>query len=250
MPEAVHWDHLRHCSSGIVHLTVCLTLWLFLQIIYVAGVGMIIRGRAMKSMQATMRSARAIQRKSKHSAARRKPAESNDRLRELILYVATRCEGDLNFGAAKLNQVLYYADFLSYGEYGESITGAQYVKLPQGPAPAQLVAVRENMVKAGDLVLRKNRFSQQAQRRLIPLRQPDLSLFKARDIALVDEVIDLVCGRAAGAVGDLSPGRAWRIAKQGEIIPYEAVLLSEEGVTTSDIDEAKRLIRKHGWQDA
>jgi hypothetical protein len=85
--------------------------------------------------------------------------------------------------------------------------------------------------------------------RIIPLREPDFSLFKARDIALVDEIIERLSGRTAKEVSDVSHGRAWRIAEDEGIIPYEAVLLSEKGVTDSDVAEAKRLIRKHGWQD-
>ena len=61
------------------------------------------------------------------------------RLAELILYIAEKCEHDPGFGAVKLNKILAFADFSSYFETGKPITGAEYMRLPQGPAPRRLL---------------------------------------------------------------------------------------------------------------
>jgi len=53
-------------------------------------------------------------------------AERDKRLRELILLIATRSEGDEPFGAVKLNKLLFYADFFAYVKFGESITGQEW----------------------------------------------------------------------------------------------------------------------------
>lgn len=174
--------------------------------------------------------------------------ESDNRLRELILYIAARCESHDNFGAIKLNKILFFADYLSYLTYGESITGAPYQKLPNGPAPLYLVPIREQMEANGDIVIRKEPFFFKTQHRIIALRAPKLDMFRARDIALLEDVIDQCENRSATDLSDMSHGLAWKVAHEKELIPYETVLLNNRGIDEQDIAEAKQLIQEHGWQ--
>jgi hypothetical protein len=44
-------------------------------------------------------------------ASKRQQRPDDEKLRELILYVSTLSENDPNFGAAKLNKLLFYTDF-------------------------------------------------------------------------------------------------------------------------------------------
>src|SRR5438034_10969942 len=85
------------------------------------------------------------------------------RLRELILYVSQRCANDPTFGATKLNKILFYADFFSYFRFGEPIAGIEYQRLPNGPAPKQLLPVRRQMLAEGDLAMEKTRFFEKQQ---------------------------------------------------------------------------------------
>lgn len=66
---------------------------------------------------------------------------NKEKFRELILYVANMSRNDPDFGAVKLNKILYYADFRAYRELGRPISGAAYRKLSEGPAPRQLLRV-------------------------------------------------------------------------------------------------------------
>jgi hypothetical protein len=47
-------------------------------------------------------------------ARRQNQHPDDEKLRELILYVSTLSKDDDNFGATKLNKLLFYADFLAY----------------------------------------------------------------------------------------------------------------------------------------
>ena len=38
------------------------------------------------------------------------------KLKELMLYVADKCSQDPNFGATKLNKILWWANFLAFGK--------------------------------------------------------------------------------------------------------------------------------------
>lgn len=175
--------------------------------------------------------------------------EADLRLRELILYIAYRCDQHPRFGATKLNKILYYSDFTSFARYGEPITGADYMKLPNGPAPVRLVPIREDMVAKKEIVIGSRTYTLGVQKRIVALRDANLDTFKARDIALVDEVINALLDRSAQEVSDLSHGIAWKIAGEREVIPYEAILLAEPLLRPQDIEEAHQLIRKYGWVD-
>jgi len=175
--------------------------------------------------------------------------EGNERLRELILYISQKCADDPTFGATKLNKILFYSDFYSYFRFGQPVAGLEYQRLPNGPAPKQLVPVRQEMIADGDVAIQKITFKNKQQHRCIPLRDPDLSKFSGRDIALIDEQIEDLWGKRASEVSDESHQRAWRIAKDRESIPYQAIYLSDsDDLTEDDVLRVAALNREHKWE--
>ncbi len=173
------------------------------------------------------------------------------KLAELILYIAQKCASDDTFGATKLNKLLFHADFLAYGEFGEPITGVEYMKLEKGPAPRPLVPVREKMKASGDLAVIPIPYYDmpRPQERPIALRDADLSSFKPEEIALVDAIIQQFWGKSAAEITKMTHRyRGWRIAKKiRDTIPYTAVFLSDEPLTEYELQHAKELIEEHGW---
>ena len=57
------------------------------------------------------------------------PALNERKLRELVVLVANKSEGDPHFGAVKLNKILYYAEFQAFRILGSPIAGATYIDL-------------------------------------------------------------------------------------------------------------------------
>ena len=175
----------------------------------------------------------------------RKWSENDGRFKELILYVCQKCGHDPKFGATKLNKILYFSDFLAYAELGEPITGFEYRRLPNGPAPHRLMPVRDEMVTKRDLgfqivALRGGR----TQHRAVNLRSPDLSVFTAAQISLVDRVIEELWSLDAEAVSELSHRMmGWRLAGLIETIPYENVFISNEPLTETDVQRGRELRR-------
>src|SRR5437016_2393135 len=169
--------------------------------------------------------------------------ENEVNYRELVLYICQKCATDKKFGATKLNKILYFCDFLAYAELGEPITGFEYQRLPNGPAPRRVLPMREEMVNKRDLgiqiiPLRGGR----TQHRAVNLRVPDLSVFTAGQIALVDRVIEELWDLDAEQVSELSHRMAgWRLAALGETIPYETVFISIEPLTETDVQRAREL---------
>lgn len=168
--------------------------------------------------------------------------ESRNRLRELILFVAERSLDDPTFGAVKLNKILFYADFISFARFGEAITGTPYKRLPLGPVPTAARAVRAEMEAEEEIFVAMEGYSPNPQHRVVARREADLSRFKARDIALVDGVIEALSGISGSAISEASHDRVWQAVGPYETIPYEAAYISERPLTEHDVDIAYEMI--------
>lgn len=71
--------------------------------------------------------------------------DPNIKLKNLILYILSRCGQKANMGKILLNKLLYFSDFDYYEKNWESITGAIYTKLPRGPVPTDMDKILEEM---------------------------------------------------------------------------------------------------------
>ena len=113
----------------------------------------------------------------------REPNE--EKLKELLVYVALCSEGDESFGAVKLNKLLFLSDFLAYLRLGNAITWAEYQALPNGPAPTRLVPIREELQSEGSIAERPENYFGYEKKRTLALRRPDLKLFSSEEIDIV-----------------------------------------------------------------
>ncbi len=173
--------------------------------------------------------------------------EEEDKFCELILYISQQCAMDRKFGATKLNNILYFSDFQSYAYLGRPITGFEYQKLPNGPAPRKFLSVRDKMVKIGILGLQEILLSSgKIQKRTVNLRCPNLKVFSGEEIAIVDRVIDVLRDADADTVSELSHAKVgWIVANLKETIPYETVFLSGEPLSEEDIQRGLEVAREY-----
>lgn len=174
--------------------------------------------------------------------------ESDKRLGELILYISDNCIDDRYYGATKLNKILYFADFLFFKHYGKSITGAEYQRLDEGPAPRRLKPVQQKLVRDKRLIIKQVEAWSHSQKRSIALSEPDIDIFSAREISIIDRIIKEVWNKTATEVSDESHGINWKIYGDRESMPYESVHLSDE-ITFDDVERAHELIKEYGWTD-
>ena len=112
------------------------------------------------------------------------------KLTELLLYVAERLADRQSGGAAKIDKVLYFADFAHVRRTGSPITGAEYHKLHDGPAPRRLKPIRDALVECGDAEISMEDFLGYSLHRLTPRRAADTSMFSEVELATIDKVID------------------------------------------------------------
>jgi len=173
------------------------------------------------------------------------------KFKELILYLAAKHEDERFWGATKLNKCLFYADFLAYQKHGEAITGAEYIALERGPAPRRLLPIQKEMLASGEIAIQERPM----QRRIVALREPDLSEFTAQEIALVDEVIERTRMADANTLSELTHGfLGWKAARAESeatgrqvVIPYRTVFVSNKKPDEFEEAHGRELARKHGW---
>lgn len=164
------------------------------------------------------------------------------KLRELILYLADKCEHDTYFGATKLNKLLYFCDFWAFSSFGKAITDVEYQRLPQGPAPRRMVPVIEEMEREGSIAVKKQLCYGKEQTRVIALRSADFSVFSAQEIALIDHVFQQFDGLTGANISEISHRSiGWRLAKDGETIPYSTAMIEEGELTADESSYGSRL---------
>jgi len=156
-------------------------------------------------------------------------AGSQDRIRELVLYVSKMCENHEHFGKTKLYKILWRADFEAYAERdGAPVTGRPYQRLQFGPAPVDMAPLLPEMVEAGELTFKRRTVGNFTENRPIALVEPSLSLFSLDDLRFVDRAISHYEKMTGKESSDDSHGIAWRVRGDGEAMPYDSAFLSDD----------------------
>lgn len=164
------------------------------------------------------------------------------------MYVPHACIDDPTYSKVKLLKILFFSDFESYGVHGVPITGMPYRKLPFGPCPVDFPRIQDEMLRDKQIKIFSRRVYEHSSQRLFPLQQPSFDFVTARDISIVDGWIRFFWNKTAKEVSEYSLGKAWKIRAESELIPYEAVFISDEPVTFEDAARVKELVAKYGWK--
>lgn len=172
---------------------------------------------------------------------------NDQKFRELILYVAQRCEDDPYFGKTKLNKILFYSDFIAYAHTGEPITGQEYMRIQHGPGARKLKPTLADMEEKGELKVRRERRHDLHQERVVALRQPVRELFSDWHLGIVDQVIQSLWGRTNSEVSLISHANiGWKLARHKETIPYETMFLSDRPLTEAELEHGRQLAAELG----
>jgi hypothetical protein len=171
------------------------------------------------------------------------------KLGELIIYISLKSECDPQFGATKLNKLLYFADFLAMGNFGRPITEVEYQHLDNGPAPRRLLPVERKLEEQRAIAIQRVALkSGKTQIRTVALRAADLRAFSGEEISLVDHLIFEYWNDDAESISSHSHNYVgWKMTKTGDNIPYGSVFLSDEPLTQAEITRGQELAARYGW---
>jgi uncharacterized phage-associated protein len=173
--------------------------------------------------------------------------EHERKLAELILYISQKSVNDVYFGQVKLHKIFFYSDFSAFGLWGKTITNAEYQHLEHGPGVHRMIPVQEALKATGDLALQPTWIFGKTQIRCVNLRQPDLGVFTAAEIALVDEWIDRLKNLSAKEISEKSHATAaWQLTNESDLIDPKSVFISWRQPSEAEVRRGQELARKHG----
>ncbi len=170
------------------------------------------------------------------------------RLKEAALYVMSKCADAEAFGLTKLNKVLWRADFRAYAARRVPVTGRQYQRLAQGPAPVEMLPVLQEMQRDGELQIEKRAVGNFEEQRPRALVAPSMRYFSADDVSFLDAAITDYWHHTGRGVSRDSHGVAWETRSNGDPMPYDLALLSDDVLDAWQIDRFSQLARERGWQ--
>lgn len=152
------------------------------------------------------------------------PQENIAKLKETILHILEKIGALPNIGEAVICKILYFIDFDYYEKYEEQLIGAAYIKNHHGPTPAAFTEVIKQMEHDNDLVRIVKKYFQYDQKKYLPRRKADLSIFSAREIELINYEIERFKDFNASKIKEYSHKDVpWIGAQDLEVINYEAV---------------------------
>lgn len=167
-----------------------------------------------------------------------------DRLRQLILYVAQRCHSAERMGLIKLNKILWKADFDAYAARNIPVTGRAYQRLELGPAPREMRPLLNEMIRARLIHLEETDFGDGViEYRPIADKPPSLDNFGSDDIEFVDASIVYYWNMTGKETSDDSHGIPWRSRKNNEPMFYELSFISDSPISPKQIIRISAVIR-------
>jgi transcriptional regulator with XRE-family HTH domain len=152
------------------------------------------------------------------------PQKNLEKFKEVLLYILKKVGSKPNVGESVLYKLLYFIDFNFYEKYEEQLIGATYIKNNFGPTPKEFIKIVEVMEREEKLVRVKEKYFEYPQRKYLPLKDPDLSILKAHELMMIDEVLEKLSDMNATEISEYSHNDVpWLTTDDGEIIQYESV---------------------------
>jgi len=170
--------------------------------------------------------------------------ESN-KLRQLILYILSKCGGKPNFGETVLYKLLYFIDFDAYEALGYSVTGMNYVHQKFGPMPQlkQYQPVIQDMRDEQEIKVFNQDYYGMTQKRYVALKDYKIDNFSVKEKELVDKVISRLSDLGARQIEEYAHGDTpWQSTENNEIIPYDLVIYRKLPYAQCDYEQV--------WQEA
>jgi hypothetical protein len=167
------------------------------------------------------------------------------KFKALVHYICWRCEDPRLLGTVKLNKVLWYAERTWYLRTGQPIAGATYLKQQHGVVAKTLAPLVVELEKEGVLSTRARSHGSSLMQYFARF-EPDLSVFTATEISVVDSLIETICFRDAPSLVDVAADdQIWKLAQIGETLPYYTVFAARPAeIHKRDMDWAVEHVRR------
>lgn len=166
------------------------------------------------------------------------PQRNMSKFKEVLLYILNKVGSKPNVGETVIYKLLYFIDFDYYEKYEEQFIGATYIKNNYGPTPKEFVKIVNEMERKKELSKVESKYFQYPQIKYLPLREPDLSVLSARELRMIDRVLESHSDKTATEISKYSHNDVpWLTTEDGEVINYESVFYRTPVYSTRSPDE-------------
>lgn len=146
------------------------------------------------------------------------------KLEQVLHYIIYRAGHLPNVGRTVLFKYLYFCDFDYYELFEEYLTGEQYLRLDQGPAPVHFKEIIQSLERKEKIRKCRVLYHGYSQERFISLESPDISLLSAKELSLIDETLQRLHSFNASQISAYSHlDTPWRVTDEKDIIDYDLV---------------------------
>jgi Protein of unknown function (DUF4065) len=169
-----------------------------------------------------------------------------NRLKELVHYICSKCKDSSSLGAVKLNKILWFADSIVYKKTGQSITQCRYKKLQHGPVPTEIMPVLRELEEEGAILIEVQNYYGLTKKKFTSLIDPCTDSLSNEELKFVDMLISVICDNyTAASISEASHDIVWGAARMGEEIPLNAILANDEAILDErDLQWAKEIVEQ------
>lgn len=150
------------------------------------------------------------------------------KLEQLIAYLGNH-PGVADLGQTKLWKLIYFIDAKALREWGESITGSEFIKYEHGPIPSRGEKHLRKMSKNGELTTTPRQIGGMTLNEIKINRSADASAFSSEELKLIDAVCAGYGRKSAKQLSDVSHLEpAWHYAEMRDKLSAELMLYGGE----------------------
>jgi len=166
------------------------------------------------------------------------PQKNVSKFREVLLYILDKVGAKPNIGETVIYKLLYFIDFDYYEKYEEQLMGAAYQKNHYGPTPIEFSRIVEDMVQRSEIEKVKSKYFEYPQTKYLPRRKPDLSRLSAKELEVIEDVLNRLSDMNAKQISDFSHNDVpWMSTADGELIEYESVFYRTPAYSVREYEE-------------
>lgn len=166
------------------------------------------------------------------------PQQKWEKFEQVLLYILGEVGSKPNVGETVIYKLLYFIDFDYYEKYEEQLIGATYFKNTHGPTPREFKKIVNKMEKEGKIEKVNSEYFKYPQKKYLPKVTYDFSLLSAKELELINRVLNKHSAKSAKELSDYSHGDVpWLAVKNGENIEYESVFYRTPEYSVRQYDE-------------
>ena len=128
---------------------------------------------------------------------------------------------------------IYFADKHHLLKFGRRIHEDSYVAMEDGPVPSYAYDLFKNVKydrkSRQDYEVSSGQFDVRNDREIVPLRDPDMSVFSDSEIQCLNESIKSISPLGFGALRRKSHDEAWKAASTNAFMKIESIISAMEG---------------------